>query len=1098
MRKSIAKYGMMMLLSCLFTLTVSAQTNTANIVRGKVTAKEDGEPLISVTVTEIDASNRIYAVTVTNYDGEYVLQVNNRANKLKFRYMGFEDLEIPIGEQKVINASMAEKSTLIDDVVITAKAMTNTGVFNIPQREVSMSMQKIDAEEFEGISVASIDDALQGQIAGLDIVNVSGEPGAGMSMRIRGTTSLNATNEPLIVVNDVIFNTQIDADFDFATANEEQYAQLISVAPDDIATITVLKDAAATAMWGTRGANGVLLITTKRGKKGPTRVSYSYSYTRKRQPKGMNMLNGDDYTMLMKQSYYNPDLNPSASDIPEFNYDTNFTEYENYNNNTDWREEVSRIARVHDNQLTVSGGGESVTFRVSAGYYTETGTVIGQLLNRLSMRSSIDYDVSKRIKFSADFAYTYADNDKNYENPLGVGYQKMPNLSVYAQDLDGNDTDVFYHIRTDSKLADAQKNLSNPVAVAMLARNNQRNYRTSPAFHLQYEILDPQVTASSLRLKLSASFDINASQTRTFFPKDAANAIWSDERKVNRAEGSDSESTSISGDADLSFVPALSNIDHSVRLSAKFNISSGTTNSMGTAVAGLPSLLIQSPSSDANAVSLSNSSKENPRSLRWSWNFHYAYKGRYIASGTVAVQSSSKFGKNFKTGLFPAISGKWIISDEPFFGSLRDFISEAGFRWSFGYNGNEPGGSFLWLSRYGEYPEKYIDMTAVRPLNMVLANLRWEKTTQLNGGLDLQLLDGKYDLGFDAYYKHTTDALFNNVGISTYSGYADISSLNDGTIDNQGWELHGRVRDLLQIGNVRMDLSFNFSNNKNTIVELSDEILARYNKDYTYDNASYLTRIQEGNPVGSIYGFVYEGVYEYNEYDPAHPEHTCPIVRNEKGEPVFDAEGNTKPMYFAYGNSAAYQFKAGDAIYRDINHDGSIDELDIVYLGNSLPVVTGGFGLNFRWKRLSFNAFFNYRYGNKVVNMARLNAESMRGNDNQSIAVNWRWRKEGDQTEMPRALYNYGYNSLGSDRYVEDASFLRFKYMTFNYTVPREMLTPLKLNSMSLYLSIQNVAVFTKYTGVDPEVGAASTSVATDSSKTPRSKDILFRLRLGF
>ena len=1098
MRKSIAKYGMTMLLSCLFSLTVSAQNNAANLVRGKVTAKEDGEPLISVTVTEMDASNRIYGVTVTNYDGEYVIQVNNRANRLRFKYIGFEDLEIPIGEQKVINAAMSEKSTMLQEAVITAKAMVDNGAFSIPQREVSMSMQKIDAEEFEGISVASIDDALQGQIAGLDIVNVSGEPGAGMSMRIRGTTSLNASNEPLIVVNDVIYQTTIDADFDFATANEDQYAQLISVAPDDIASITVLKDAAATAMWGTKGANGVLLITTKRGKKGPTRVNYAYSYTRKTQPKGMNMLSGDDYTMLMKQSYYNPNLDPSASDIQEFNYDTNFTEYENYNNNTDWRKEVSRIARVHDNQLTISGGGESVLFRVSAGYYTETGTVIGQLLNRLSMRSSIDYDVSKRIRFTADFAYTYADNDRNYENPLEVGYKKMPNLSVYAQDLNGLDTDVFYHVLQNSTLAKEQKELSNPVAVALLARNNTRSYRTAPSFHLRYEILDPQRTASSLRLELTASFDINASQQRSFFPKDASNAAWSDDNKVNRAQGAESESTSQSLQANLVFVPSFATTDHSVRLNARFNLSSGSTNSLNTGVAGLPSMFIQAPSSDAHAIALSNSANENPRSLTYSWTFHYAYKGRYIAGGTVAINSSSKFGKNFKTGLFPAISGKWIISDEPFFGSLRDIISEAGFRWSFGYTGNEPGSTFLWLSRYGEYKEKYIDMTAVHPSNMALANLRWENTTQLNGGLDLQLLDGKYDVGFDYYYKHTTDALFNNVGISTIVGYSAISSLNDGTIDNQGWEFHGRVRDLLKVGNVRMDLSFNFSNNKNTIVELSDEILARYNGDFDYANGSYLTRIQVGNPVGSIYGFLYDGVYEYSTYDPEHPERTCPVVRNEKGEAVLDAEGNTKPMYFAYGRSAAYEFKAGDAIYRDINHDGSIDELDIVYLGNSLPIVTGGFGLNFRWKRFSVNTFFNYRYGNKVVNKARMNAENMRGNDNQSIAVNWRWRKEGDQTEMPRALYNYGYNSLGSDRYVEDASFLRFKYLTINYNMPRELLAPLKLNSLSVYLSIQNIAVLTKYTGVDPEVGAASTSVATDSSKTPRTKDFLLRLRLGF
>ncbi|MBO5768921.1 MAG: TonB-dependent receptor plug domain-containing protein, partial [Bacteroidales bacterium] len=513
----LKKYGILMLLMLSVNVLALAQNN-ANVVRGQVTDKATGETLISVTVTEVDPSNRIVNVTITNYDGEYVLQISDPKNKLRFKYIGFETLDLEIGNKRVINAVMSEQTLTLKDAVITAKVTTSTGTFNIPQREVSMAMQKISAEEFDGIQVASIDDALQGRIAGLDIVNVSGEPGSGMSMRVRGTTSINANTEPLIVINDIPFETEIDDSFDFATANEEQYAQLINVNPDDIESITVLKDAASTAMWGAKGANGVLMITTKRGKAGPTKVTYSYSMTRAKQPKGMNMLDGDGYTMLMKQAYYNPKLENSSSSVPELNYDTNFTEFENYNNNTEWRDEISRIAYTHDNNLTISGGGDKVAYRVSVAYYTQTGTVIGQKLDRLSMRSSIDYNVSDRIRFSSEFSYTYSDNDKNYEDLLSIAYKKMPNLSVYTQDRDGNNTDTYYHILESSGLQDGQKKLSNPVAVANLAMNNTKSYRTSPVFNLSYEFFDRSKTDASLKMSATVSFDINANQRTTFFP----------------------------------------------------------------------------------------------------------------------------------------------------------------------------------------------------------------------------------------------------------------------------------------------------------------------------------------------------------------------------------------------------------------------------------------------------------------------------------------------------------------------------------------------------------------------------------------------------
>ena len=314
---------------------VGQATGSGLIVRGTVTSSLSGETLIGVNVIEVDETKRIVSATVTDINGQYVLRAKNPENNLVFSFIGFVTTQEAIGERRQIDIAMQDELQQVDEVVVTATRMHRDGAFAIPQREVSTAVQTISTREFEGVQVTSIDDALQGRIAGLDIVGNSGDLGSGTSMRIRGISSINASSEPLIVVNGIPYEVEIDPYFDFASANEEQFANMLSINPDDIEEITVLKDAASTAIWGSKGANGVLVITTKRGVRGPTRVQYSYRMTRAVQPEGLKMLNGDDYTMLMKQAYFNSAQNETAANIREFMYDTDFSEYQNYNNNTD-------------------------------------------------------------------------------------------------------------------------------------------------------------------------------------------------------------------------------------------------------------------------------------------------------------------------------------------------------------------------------------------------------------------------------------------------------------------------------------------------------------------------------------------------------------------------------------------------------------------------------------------------------------------------------------------------------------------------------------------------------------------------------------------
>ncbi|MDR2627824.1 MAG: TonB-dependent receptor plug domain-containing protein, partial [Dysgonamonadaceae bacterium] len=425
---------------------VAAQSEL--LINGNIYSEFDGG-LIGVQLLEIDKTDRAVSSAVTDFNGNFSMQIKNPANRLRIGYVGFKTLTLPIGNRRRFDIQM-EESTALTEVVVSAKAVHNDGTFAIPQREISGAIQRINATAFEGLSVTSIEDALQGRIAGLDIVMGSGNLGSGSVLRIRGTSSINSNANPLIVVNDVPYETNVNS-FDYAGANQEQFANLLNINPDDIEEITVLKDGASAAIWGSKGANGVIMIRTKRGAKGPTRLQYIYRFSGSRQPEGLHMLNGDDYTMMMKQAYFNPRQDEEAANIFEFNYDPTFPEYENFNNNTDWVKELTQYGYSHDHNLTVSGGGDKANFRFSLGYLGQAGTVLKQELDRITSRMNLDYKVSDRIRFSSDFALTYTDNKKNLsqkhdnngefsDNLLGMAYKKMPNVSIYQQDDNGNDT----------------------------------------------------------------------------------------------------------------------------------------------------------------------------------------------------------------------------------------------------------------------------------------------------------------------------------------------------------------------------------------------------------------------------------------------------------------------------------------------------------------------------------------------------------------------------------------------------------------------------------------------------------------------------------
>lgn len=1074
------------------------------VITGHV-GETDGD-IIGGSIIEQDKNGRIVSSTVTDLNGNFSLSIKNPDNKLKVSYIGYKTILTNIKDKRRFDLTMIDDSHVVQEVQVTAKRLHNDGTFPIPEREVSGATQSINMKAFEGMSVASVDDALQGRIAGLDIVANSGDLGSGSSLRVRGTTSINSNSNPLILLNDIPFDSNLDASFDYNNATNDQFASLLSISPSDIEDITVLKDGAACAIWGSRGANGIISIHTKKGVTGPTRVSYSYRFSGSWQPAGIKMLNGDDYTMLMKQAYFNRNQDESECNIPEFNYDPTFSEYQQYNNNTDWVKEVSQFGLTHDHSLAVSGGGTKAKFRASLGYYSQTGTVIEQKMDRLSTRMNLEYQVSDRLKFISDFSMTYTDNNKNYEQSYQGGniglldnaYRKMPNLTVYRKDQYGNLTDTYYNIREDAHISSEQKELLNPVALAHLAKNVQKNMRIIPTLRIQYDFIEPS-DYQRLRYNGYITFDIENNKYNKFLPKEIVPKSWLN-TDINRAEDQEQEGLTIMTDQNITWQPNFGK-NHSLMLYGSWQLTSGSSQYQQFQTYGSASEAIGSGTAGANQ-SYTASGSAQWRSMAVLGRMHYALLGRYILDGTIRWDGSSRFGSNNRWGCFPSVSGKWIISDEKFLASCKSWLSEFSIRGGWGVTGNQPNYEYLYFARYnGSWStggNNYNGTATIKPSSIKLDDLKWERSSSYNLGFNLALFDNRVVTDINIYHRRTTDLLFENQSIPSSTGFGSISYINAGTMDNNGWELNIYTNNLIKAGKWVIDFNGNLSNYNNTIKDLDDNVLASYNGDFDYNNGSYLSRVQVGNSFGSIYGFRYKGVYQYDKYVEGRSG-TCPVVRDAQGNVIKDSYGEAVPMYFAYGTTNARKFRGGDAIYEDINHDGTIDELDIVYLGNCNPKINGGFGFTVKYnKRLSLNAFFNFRYGNKVINYARMYAENMYSNDNQSIAVNWRWRKDGDLTEMPRALYQDGRNWLGSDRFVEDGSFLRFKQLTLNYTFDQKMLKSFGLNQLGLSFTLNNILTFTKYTGVDPEISPNNQGICADYSKTPRSKYFTLGVTVGF
>lgn len=1057
---------------------VGAYSQTKMVVRGRVIDQKDKSEVIGATVVESDKDNRVVNGTITDIDGNFVYEMKNPANTMKVSVIGYQTKPFKPVAGKSVVIELVSSDIELDAVTITAKAKSDNQLTNIDDRDNASSRVKIDLMEMRDQGITSAADALQGKVSGLDIISASGDPGSGSQIVIRGLSSMG-NNKPLIVI-DGIPQDNVSSSFDLSSADSEDISNMINIALQDIKSIEVLKDAASTAIYGSKGADGVLLIETHRGRMGKVQFDYQYKNSMNFQPPAIPMLNGDEYVMLQLEEWHN---SKGVFDIPsEIAYDKDYFDFYNYSANTDWLGAITQNSITNDHYFKISGGGEKTRYFTSFSYVDEGGTTINTGAKRFSTRVNLDYFLSQKMLFTVQFNYSNNQIDGNIDidgrNIRQMAYIKAPNMSIYEHDASGKLTGEYFN-----PINNYQGNgysFYNPVAVAKLGKNDRKENSLENTFRLKYNITD------WLIFKETVSFQYNGTKSNNFLPYNAVGSDWL-AWTVNKAEEGNSQSSSIKTESQVIYDVPFKNEDHVMSGTFSWITNQSSSEWMNIQSNRTPSTSVQDPAIAAQINWIGSSTGQN-RDLGALANWNYKFKDRYMLQTILRADANSAFGASNRWGAFKGVSLGWRFSDEPILSAWDSWMSECMLRASWGTSGRPPGDPY---ARFASYitagTGNYIINPAIAPNAIQLDNLKWESISSTDIGLELNLFKDRFFIEGDIYNKVTSDLLFRDYDIPTSSGFNQLKFLNGGEMVNKGWELMMNYK-VIRTKDWLVSIDFNTSQNINSFTKLPENFNTE--KSTSIGNGEYPRRVVEGEPIGSFFGFRYQGVYATD---------ADAIATDAEGNKLYDNEHNPIPLTY----KGTYIFRGGDAKYEDINKDGKIDLNDVVYIGDSNPDFIGGFGTSFRYKNWDLSFSFHYRIGFDIINMIALQTEGMDGRNNQSKAVLNRWRTEGQNQPglLPRAYMSHPANNLGSDRYVEAGDFMRLNNVKFGYQFSQSLCSKLNLQSASFSVSARKLFTFTNYSGQDPEVGQNAADpfwIGADYANTPPPRMVTLSFSVGF
>ncbi len=1018
-------------------------------VRGRV-VDQKGQPLPGASVK----LKGTLIGTVTDTNGQYTISVPNEKAVLVFSFIGFVPQEIPINGRTSLNIVLVEEQRELNEMVVIGYGTQN-------KMELTGSVGIANMTDLKLAPVSSFSEALAGRVAGLQVSSSDGQPGVGMNIIIRGANSLTQSNTPLYVIDG------------FPVEDPENAA----LNPNDIESINILKDASATAIYGARGANGVIVIETKKGEIGKPVISFNSSLGFQKVQKKMEMMSPYEYVK------YQYELYPGNATDRYFKNGKTLDSYKD-EKGINWQDHLFRRAPMQIHDLSIRGGNAQTKYSISGSIYDQEGVINNSSYKRYQGRMSIDQQLSKKLKAGLIANYSkIGTSGSRIANGTG-----STNISTYLlfrawgfRPVTGTDLNLLEE-ESDPDIININDIRLNPI----ITNNNE--YTVSATGDMLANAYLSYAITNDLTFKTTGSLNSRQSQYDLFY-------------NSKTVQGSPLNLTNIrglNGSVNYSFMNVWSNENtltykkiinkaHTFTTVGGFSMQGIKTFQNGSASQNIPNEELGIDGLDEGIPYLITSSRSSSKLASFFGRLNYGFKSKYLITATFRGDGSSKLAPGKRWGYFPSAAFAWNMHNEEFL-NFPAFISTSKIRTSYGITGNNRVSDFAYLSSLSLPVANSYSFNNGQPEKGVIPNglgndeLKWESTSQLNIGYDLGLFNNRAELTIDWYRKRTENLLLL-ADLPVTTGYSRAFK-NIGKVQNQGLELSlNTVNFSSKLFNWKSNFNISFNNNK--VIELVKGQETMYSIPTfmgSFSNPLYVARV--GQPMGMFYGVVFDGVYQFADFE--NPSPGTYVLKN-----TITTNGNQRAL-----------IQPGDIKYKDLNGDGTINSRDMTVIGRGLPVHTGGLVNNFSYKGFNLNAFLQWSYGNQVYNANRL---QMEGNVlyyrdiNQFASYVDRWTPENPTNKNFRAG-GHGPNSLHSSRVLEDGSYLRLKTISIGYSFPEKSIKKYSLTRLNLNVSAQNLITWTKYSGMDPEVSVRNPVLMPgfDFSAYPQARTITFGLNASF
>ncbi len=1021
-------------------------------IKGVVTSATDGEPLVGVSVQVAGTATG----GITNIDGEFSVQAS-QGQTLVFSYIGFLSQEVKVGASTIVNVVLREDHETLSEVVVV-------GYGQMRRSDLTGAVTSVNDEAIKKSVPTSIDQVLQGRAAGVQITTNSGTPGGSTSIRIRGTNSLNATNQPIFVIDGVVVDSSID---------DETNNPLASINPADVVSMDILKDASACAIYGARASNGVIMITTKRGKSGEATITYDGYIGWQSMPKYLAMQNLQEYAV---RSNARADANIiSASDY--------YTNTDVLGEGTDWQRELFRNAMQTNHSLSITGGSESATYAISGGYLNQDGIARGSSFERLTFRGNIDANMKKWLKGGLNFSMSDSKQNVGTDNSIIMyALQSQPATAVTTStgSYDGPD---------DQWMPD------NQVALAEM----RTNYNKKENFRLNGYLEATLYKGLTLKTELSQDYNLNRYY---YYEPDYTFGVKTNETRTGTWTKTNTKYWSWRNI--LSYNNTFAQV-HAVNAMLGQEMSANHWETQVSNATGYLSNSATDPSAGDASDSSGTGYQNNSSIASFFGRAFYSYDDRYLITATLRRDGSSRFAAGNRWGWFPSAALAWKVSNEAFMKNVEQ-VDNLKLRLGWGATGNQNVGDWAYMALLSTKTTPWGN--GVLNANSANPNLKWETTYSYNVGFDLNMFNSRIEFVADFYYKKTKDLLLQAslpafLGTEGY-GAASEPWTNIGSVRNMGMELTLNTVNIDRKG-FQWTSNFVFSMNRNKVLSLDTDTGSLPYDLQVGSDTSTVTYSMPGYAIGQFWGYKVIGRFD----EPTDFYYT-------------DEDGNLKEVAITSGSTISESGTwLGDFIFEDVNGDGVIDTDDEQIIGNPEPKFTFGIGNTFSWKGFDLTIFLSGSYGNDILNYNKRWLDISGSNSNVLASCSYAIVEKIDENGPdnyrnyhvtgvvgPNALAARMYTSSGtnmnwrvSDYYIEDGSYLRIKNVSLAYNFPRKWLRNTPLTACKLYVNIQNLYTWTNYSGYDPEVGALygnALYTGIDYGRYPSPKTYTFGATVSF